>query len=78
MTKDELFCLLKEAAPLAGWENDSGREISLASLDVILIVVRLYDQFGIRVPSQEIKKENFCSAEAMWKLCQKLTGGDNT
>ena len=71
MTKDELYRLLKTAAPLAGWsDDDSGRDIDLTSLDAILIAAKLYEQYGLRIPSREMKKENFRSAEAIWKLCQ--------
>ena len=74
MTKDELYLLLKNAAPLAGWsDKDSGGDIDLTSLDAILIAAQLYEQYGLRIPSREMKKENFRSAEAVWKLCQKLT-----
>ena len=55
MTKSELYALLAEAVPSAGWSDSPGMETTLTSLDVILIVVRLYDQYGIRIPSQEIK-----------------------
>ena len=72
MNRDDLTRLLADAAPLAGWTGDSNREVTLSSLDVILIVVRLYDQYGIRIQSQEIKRENFRSAEALWELCQKI------
>ena len=73
MTKDELYLLLKNAAPLAGWsDEDSEKKINLTSLDVILIAVKLYEKYGLRIPSREIKKENFLSAEAVWKLCQKI------
>ena len=73
MTKDELYLLLKNAAPLAGWsDEDSEKKINLTSLDVILIAVKLYEKYGLRIPSREMKKENFLSAEAVWKLCQKI------
>ncbi|MBQ9664671.1 MAG: hypothetical protein IJV40_16110 [Oscillospiraceae bacterium] len=74
MNRDDLTRLLADAAPLAGWTGDFKSEVTLTSLDVILIVVRLYDQYGIRIPSQEIKRENFRSAEALWELCQKIMG----
>ena len=73
MTRDELNRLLKDAAPLAGWDGDNpdGKAV-LTSLDVILISVRLYDRYGIRIPSREMKRENFCSSEAIWQLCERL------
>ena len=78
MTKSELYALLAEAAPSAGWSDSSGRETALTSLDVIMIAVRLYDRYGIRIPSQEIKRENFRTAEALWELCQRLKEGNQT
>ncbi len=76
MTRDELFCLLANSAPSAGWDSsDLNKEILLSSLDVILITACLYEKHGIRIPSGELKRENFHSAEAIWQLCKKITGG---
>lgn len=73
MTRDELLQLLTDAAPMAGWDSsDWDKDVILTSLDVILITVRLYDRRGIRIPSGEIKRENFHSAEAIWQLCERL------
>ena len=72
MTKDDLYRLLTDAVPLAGWTEAPGGEAVLTSLDVIVIIARLYDQYGIRIPSNEIKKENFRSVETLWELCQKM------
>ncbi len=79
MTRDELCRLLKDAAPLAGWEDDSPDAAAvLSSLDVILISVRLFDLYGIRIPSREMKHENFLSIDAVWQLCKRIQGGMTT
>ena len=76
MTRDELCRLLKDAAPLAGWEDDSPDAAAvLSSLDVIL---RLFDLYGIRIPSREMKRENFLSIDAVWQLCKRIQGGMTT
>ena len=79
MTRDELCRLLKDAAPLAGWEDDSPDAAAvLSSLDVILISVRLFDLYGIRIPSREMKRGNFLSIDAVWPLCKRIQGGMTT
>ena len=79
MTRDELCRLLKDAAPLAGWNHgDPDSEVVLTSLDVILINVRLYDLYGIRIPSREMKHENFRSLETIWWLCDRIQRGLTT
>ena len=79
MTRDELCRLLKEAAPLAGWDDDSLNAAAvLSSLDVILISVRLFDLYGIRIPSREMKRGNFLSIDAVWQLCKRIQGGMTT
>ena len=79
MTRDELCRLLKEVAPLAGWDDDSLNAAAvLSSLDVILIIVRLFDLYGIRIPSREMKRENFLSTEAVWQLCERIQRGMTT
>ena len=79
MTRDELCRLLKDAAPLAGWDDDSPDTAAvLSSLDVILISVRLFDLYGIRIPSREMKRGNFLSIDAVWQLCKRIQGGMTT
>ena len=79
MTRDELCRLLKEAAPLAGWDDDSLNAAAvLSSLDVILISVRLFDLYGIRIPSREMKRGNFLSIDAVWQLCERIQRGMTT
>ena len=78
MTRDELCRLLKDAAPLAGWDDDSpDAAVVLSSLDVILISVRLFDLYGIRIPSREMKRGNFLSIDAVWQLCKRIQGNAN-
>ena len=79
MTRDELCRLLKDAAPLAGWDDDSPDAAAvLSSLDVILISVRLFDLYGIRIPSREMKRGNVLSIDAVWQLCRRIQGGMTT
>ena len=79
MTRDELCRLLKDAAPLAGWDDGSpDAAVVLSSLDVILISVRLFDLYGIRIPSREMKRENVLSIDAVWQLCRRIQGGMTT
>lgn len=44
----------------------------LASFDIIQIIMMLKDEYDINVPPAQIVPENFNSAEAIWKMVQRL------
>ena len=44
----------------------------LDSLDIVSLVTEIDSEFDVRIPPEEIIPENFNSAEALWKLIEKL------
>ena len=44
----------------------------LDSFDILQLLSSLNDTFDISIPASEIVPENFNSAEALWKMVQKL------
>lgn len=44
----------------------------LDSLDIVSLVAEIDTEFGITVPAEEIIPENFNSAEALFKLIERL------
>ena len=73
MNMEALFAALTEAAPLAGWRLDAPEAaVNLTSLDVIVIVARLYEAFDIVVPYERLKRENFGSLDAVRRLCEEI------
>ena len=45
----------------------------LDSLSIISLVAELEDEFDITIPAVDIVAENFNSADAMWKMIERLT-----
>lgn len=44
----------------------------LDSFDIVQLVTRLNDEFDIEIDSDEILPANFNSADAIWKMVQRL------
>ena len=44
----------------------------LSSLSILSLVAELEDAFDVTIPAVEIIPANFNSAEAMWKMLQRL------
>lgn len=71
---DELLEILKEAKP----EVDFGKETALIdnsildSFDIVQLVMKLNEEFDIEIGAEEIVPANFNSAEAMYKMIQRL------
>ena len=45
----------------------------LDSLAIISLIADIEDEFDITIPTVEIIPKNFNSAEAMWRMIQRLT-----
>ena len=45
----------------------------LDSLSIISLVAELEDEFDITIPAVDIVAENFNSADAMWKMIERLS-----
>lgn len=71
---EKLIEILEEIQPDANYENCTtliDDEI-LSSMDVMSIVAELEDEYDIRILPVEIVPANFNSAEAIWKMVQRL------
>ncbi len=44
----------------------------LDSLDIVSLVAQIDEEFGVTLPAEEIIPENFNTAEALWKLIEKI------
>lgn len=71
---DKIIGLLKELHPEIDVEGnvtliDQG---ILDSLDIVTIISELSDMFDVTIPPQEIVKENFNSAEALFAMVTRL------
>lgn len=75
---ETLIEILEDIQPGVDYENctdliDAHR---LDSLSIISLVAEIEDEFDITVPAVEIVPSNFNSAEAMWKMIQRLEEED--
>lgn len=71
---EELLKILKEIHSDVDYETcttliDDG---ILDSFDIISIITEVSSEFDVQIPANEIVPENFNSAEALWKLIEKL------
>lgn len=71
---EELLKILKEIHSDVDFETcttliDDG---ILDSFDIISIITEISSEFDVQIPANEIVPENFNSAEALWKLIERL------
>ena len=71
---EELLKILKEIHSDVDYETcttliDDG---ILDSIDSISIITEVSSEFDVQIPANEIVPENFNSAEALWKLIERL------
>ena len=71
---EELLKILKEIHSDVDFETcttliDDG---ILDSFDIISIITEVSSEFDVQIPANEIVPENFNSAEALWKLIERL------
>ena len=71
---EELLKILKEIHSDVDYETcttliDDG---ILDSFDIISIITEVSSEFDVQIPANEIVPENFNSAEALWKLIERL------
>ena len=66
--------MLTELHPDVDFENTDGLidDGILDSLDIVSLVAQIDSEFGVTVPAEEIIPENFNSAEALFKLIERL------
>ena len=44
----------------------------LDSLDIVTLITEINSEFDVSIPAEEILPENFCSAEAIYALIERL------
>lgn len=73
-TMDELLEVLKRAVPKGDWfaEGDLVDDGIIDSIDIISAIAEITDEFDIRIPSDEMKNENFNSVQAIYDLVKRL------
>lgn len=71
---ETLLELLNDIDDTVNWEDETALidDRILDSFGVISLISELEDQFEIEIDASEIVPENFNSADAMWKMIQRL------
>lgn len=71
---DKLIEILEEIVPDADFENCKSLidDEILDSFAILSIVGEIEEEFGVRLTPAEIIPDNFNSAEALWKMIQRL------
>ena len=71
---EELLEILEEQRPDVDFEAET-RLIDdhiLESIDIISLVYSISETFDVEIKPSDLVNENFNSAEAMWKLIERL------
>ena len=68
----QLINLLKSVNPNIDYENERGliSDGVIDSLSFVMIFTAIAEKYGIDIPLEEMKSENFDSADAMLKLIE--------
>ena len=71
---ETLLEILNDIDDTVDWENETAliNDRILDSFGVISLISELEDQFEVEIDASEIVPENFNSADAMWKMIQRL------
>ena len=74
MTVEKLLDILKEIHPDVDFtsEQDLIGDGILDSLDIVTLITEINSVFDVSIPAEEILPENFCSAEAIYALIERL------
>ena len=76
---EELMEILEDICPDVDFENETslidGKVIS--SFEILSIISEISETFGIKLTPAEIIPENFNSADALWKMIQRLKDKKN-
>ena len=76
---ETLLGILSELHP----ETDFARETHLiddgilVSFDIVMLITRIEEAFGVIIPAKAIRPEHFNSAQALYALIQQLSGQDD-
>ena len=71
---NELLEILSELHPDVDFEaeRDLIGDGILDSLDIVTLITEINSEFDVSIPAEEILPENFCSAEAIYALIERL------
>ena len=71
---EDLFKVLEKVKPGVDFRNNNNLidDEILDSFDIVTLVAALDEEFDIQITAKDILPENFNSAEAMYKLIQRL------
>ena len=71
---EDLFKVLERIKPGVDCKNNNSLidDEILDSFDIVTLVAALDEEFDIQITAKDILPENFNSAEAMYKLIQRL------
>ena len=71
---ETLLEILNDIDDTVNWEDETALidDRILDSFGVISLISEMEDQFEIEIDASEIVPENFNSADAMWKMIQRL------
>lgn len=70
----ELLELLKREFPHVNWNSDKRlvEDGVIDSMDIVAVISEITSFYDIEIPSEEMEPVNFNSAEAIWKLIERL------
>ena len=71
---EELFKVLERIKPGVDFRNNTSLidDEILDSFDIVTLVAALDEEFDVQITAKDILPENFNSAEALYKLIEKL------
>ncbi|MBQ9458456.1 MAG: acyl carrier protein [Oscillospiraceae bacterium] len=73
---EELYAVLEDCCPAVDFRTEKHLvdDGLLESLDIVMIVSQLGEEFGVHITVNDLLPENFNSAEAIWALVERLRG----
>lgn len=71
---EDLFKVLEKIKPGVDFRNNNSLidDEILDSFDIVTLVAAIDEEFDVQITAKDILPENFNSAEAMYKLIQRL------
>ena len=71
---DKLLELLKELCPGVDFERETALvdDELIESLDIVTITTEIMQTFDVEITVDDLIPENFNSAEAIWRMIQRL------
>ena len=76
---ERLLDILRELHPETDFENET-RLVDggiLASFDIVMLITRIEEEFGVVIPAKDIVPANFNSAKALFALIARIGEQDD-